>query len=271
MRIKKFNESRDGIDWKYFDEFKSLANKYRLQDNVFKDFKIDGGTVEDILQDLRDNYYYEITVSEKFYLDDRENISHIIEIRLRDGSDEITEIESPKDHLRLLKSEISFIQDLDSMCLKFKSFFDMHLTEYTHKSKPVYFSLKFHKNIKEPNLIRNFYLAYFKLANDRDKNLKSIIPKQMAEKSVDLIIDYLSREENDCLDYFIDKIKISYHQGGIDVSGPGGFHIFMDGDMVTRESIPRSFGFRDPNSYIDWDVVCKIVSDYKTKKSNQGG
>ncbi len=35
------------------------------------------------------------------------------------------------------------------------------------------------------------------------------------------------------------EVRIEYHPGGKDVGCPGGFHIFIGGDMVTRQSLDR--------------------------------
>lgn len=88
------------------------------------------------------------------------------------------------------------------------------------------------------------------------KKWDPIIPKEMAKKVLSEIVDHLRYNDADTFSIESDpnEVRVEYCQGN-DTGCPGGFHIFIGGDMVTRQSLDRDDDGKNPYSYVDWDFI----------------
>lgn len=254
----RFNESSQDIDWDKFKDFLEDDN----YPGMIKKYQIDKGEIGDLLSDIEDVMDIEYSASQNFQISLDKKIRHNMRIILMmKPPSKFIAVRNPSDQLFNLNLFHSIISEVEVFVRKINSFFKMELRSYKYPDmmSPLNFILDFSMEIDDLEIVEKIYLEYLNKSQkiDVDKKWDPIIPKEMAKKVLSNIVDHLRYNDVDIFAVENDpnEVRIEYHPGGKDVGCPGGFHIFIGGDMVTRQSLDRDDDNKNPYSYVDWDFI----------------
>lgn len=254
----RFNESSSqDINWDKFKDFLEDDN----YPGMIKKYQIDKGEIGDLISDIDDIMNIEYSVSQNFQISLDKKIRHNMRIILMiKPPSKFIDVKNPSDQLFNLNLFHSIISEVEVFVRKINSFFKMELRRYKYPEmgSALNFILDFSREINDLDLVEKIYLEYLnKSKKIGDKRWDSIIPKEMAKKVLSEIVDHLRYNDADTFSIESDpnEVRVEYCQGGNDTGCPGGFHIFIGGDMVTRQSLERNADIKSPFSYVDWDFV----------------
>lgn len=242
----RFNESSQDIDWDKFQDFLKRDGNFP---EIVENYQIDKGEIGDLLYDIEDNMDLKYSVSQNFQISMDRKIRHNLRIILMiTPPKKFISTTNPSDQLYNLNIFQSILLEVESLVKSINSFFSMVLRNYKYPEmgSSLNFILDFSREIDDLELVKKLYLEYLNKSK-----------KEMAKKVLSEIVDHLRYSDADTFSIINDpnEVRVEYCQGGNDTGCPGGFHIFIGGDMVTRQSLERNADIKSPFSYVDWDFV----------------